>query len=129
MLRLISWIVLILTFAALAMLLGWWAVPVVGCAWGLLANRRGAWRAAAGAAATAWAVLLVASTVDALELLASQLGGSLRVPGLLIAALTLVFPALLAGSAAELAAVVRIVVEAARRSVDTDGQPVRAEEG
>lgn len=112
----ISGIVLILAFAALTMLLGWWAAPAVGAAWGLLANRRGAWRAAAVTAGIAWAVLLAASTRDALGLLASQLDGSLRVPGLVIAVLTLVFPAILAGSAAELAAVLRIVVEAGRRS-------------
>lgn len=117
--QLISWIVLILAFAAFTTLLGWWAVLAVGGAWGLFANRRGAWRVAAGAAAIAWAGLLAAATIDALALLTSQLSGSLRVPGLIIAILTLVFPALLAGSFAELAAVVRIAVESSQRSVET----------
>lgn len=121
MIRLISWIVLVLVFAAATMLLGWWTVPLVGGAWGLLVNRHGAWRVAAGAAAIAWALLLAASVAGGLGSLASQLGGSLRLPSLIVAVLTLLFPALLAGSAAELAAVIRTALDASRRSAELEG--------
>jgi hypothetical protein len=119
--KIIGWIVLALMFAAATMLLGWWTVPVVGGAWGLLVNRRGAWRAAAGAAAIAWAVLLAVFVAGGLGTLISQLGGSLRLPGLVVAVLTLILPAVLAGSAAELGAVLRMAIAASGRSVETEG--------
>lgn len=119
MIRLISWIVLVVAFGAATLLLGWWTVPVVGGAWGLLVERRGAWWVAAGAAAIAWAVLLAFSVAGGLGTLIGQLGGSLRLPGLIIAILTLIFPAVLGGSAAELFAVVRTAIVASRRWDET----------
>jgi hypothetical protein len=119
--NLLSWIVLIVAFAAFTILVGWWAVPVVGAAWGLLANRRGAWRAAAASAAIAWAILLASAVFDALGLVMSQLAGSLRLPTLIIAILTLGLPALLAGSAAELAVVARVAIATSRRRSAAEG--------
>lgn len=121
MIRLMNWIVLMAAFGAATTLLGWWAVPVVGGAWGLLASRRGAWRAAAGTATIAWAILLAASVASGLGTLISQLNGSLRLPALILALLTLIFPAVLAGSAAELGALLRTAIAASRRPLETDG--------
>jgi hypothetical protein len=116
--ELIRWIALILAFAASTVVLGWWAVPAVGAIWGLIWNRRGAWVAAAAAAAIAWGLLLAAALVDALGILVSQLNGALRLPALAVAILTVALPALLAGSAAELAYVIRAVVSARRRAAE-----------
>lgn len=79
--------------------LGWWAVPVVGAAWGL-------WRdpvEPALAAPLAWAALL-GWTAAAGPLLpfAGRLGGVLGIPGWLTLLLALLFAAALAWSAATL---------------------------
>jgi hypothetical protein len=121
--ELINWIVLILAFAAATMVLGWWGIPAVGALWGLIRKPPvfHRWRPAAAAAAIAWAGLLAASLVEAFGVMVSQLDGALRLPALAVAALTLVFPAFLAGSAAELTYVARAAVSDYRRSPDTEG--------
>ena len=101
-----SFVVLTLAFAA-ASVLGWWAIPATAALWGALrpVARRPA-LVAAVAAALAWSGWLV---VDALSprgdfsALATRLAGifSLPAPGLI--ALTAVFAALLAGTAAYVA--------------------------
>ena len=120
--ELISWMALILAFAAATMVLGWWGVPAVGALWGLIRKPPVSfrWRPAAAAAAIAWAGLLAASSVEAFGVVVSQLDGALRLPGLAVAILTLVLPALLAGSAAELAYVIREAVSAYRRSAEAE---------
>lgn len=119
--ELLSWIGLILGFAAATLVLGWWGVPAVGAIWGLIRNRSGAWRAAAITAAVAWTVLLAAALVDALGIVVSQLDGALRLPALGGVILTVVFPAVLAGSAAELAFVIRTAIAASRNSAEAEG--------
>ncbi len=121
--ELINWIALVLAFAAATMVLGWWGVPAVGALWGLIRNPPVIyrWRAAAAAAAIAWAGLLAVALVKDLGVVVGQLDGLLRLPALAIAVLTVVFPAFLAGSAAELAYVVRTAVAAYRRSAEAEG--------
>ena len=119
--RLIGWIALILAFAAATVVLGWWGVPAVGAIWGLIRDRRGAWVAVAATAAIAWAVLLAAAMADGFGILLSQLDGALRLPALAVAILTVILPAVLAGSAAELAVVIRTAVAAYRRSAEGEG--------
>ena len=95
---------------ALGTTLGGWLAPVV---WGGLAGL--AWtnehpgRKAAAAAALGWALLLVITAVAGfpVAVLASRLGGALGVPAVLLVAVTVLFPALLAGCAAVLIAAVR----------------------
>ena len=98
-------VVLALAMAAATWWLGWWSVPVVGAAWG--AARRGEGRPAATAAvaaAFAWVGLLalVANRGPVGEL-SRTLGGVMEAPGWVPLLLALLFPALLAGSAAALA--------------------------
>ena len=85
--------------------LGWWAVPVIGAAWGVLQRglpRRG--REAALAAALGWGGLLAVDAIGgALGRVAGVLGGIFPAPGAALIALTLVFAAALAGLAAYVA--------------------------
>jgi hypothetical protein len=85
---------------------GWWAVPLAGAAWG-------AWRSAKGspvveaasAAAAAWGMLLaVKGATGPLGGLSGLLGEMFGLPGIALILVTLVFAALLAGSAAGLTA-------------------------
>jgi hypothetical protein len=95
---------LLLLTAALALatvVAGWWAVPVVAGVWTFVAPRRGAVLYAAAAGAFAWGALLVwygrSAPVGGVDALLTQL---LSVPANSFTALTLVYAALLAGSAA-----------------------------
>lgn len=101
-----AFLVLTLAFAAASML-GWWAIPATAALWGILRPiaRRPALFAAA-AASLAWAAWLL---VDALSPrgdftgLAGRLAGILTLPAPALLALTILFGALLAGTAAYLA--------------------------
>jgi hypothetical protein len=77
---------------------------VVGAALGLLAPARAS-RTAALAAAVAWGGVLLAATLrgDSIGTLASALGGAMGIPGWALVLATLLYPALLAASAAWLA--------------------------
>lgn len=85
--------------------LGWWAVPAIGAAWGLLRRggpRRG--REAALAATLAWVALLAGDAGGgALPRVADVLGGVFRMPGALLLLVTVGFAAALAGLAAYVA--------------------------
>jgi hypothetical protein len=91
----------------LATWLAWWAVPAVALLWGGLRPtvKLPAFTAAvaAGAAWAAWLVVDAATGTGALTTLATRLGGILSLPGYALFALTVIFPALLAWSAAALA--------------------------
>jgi hypothetical protein len=101
-----AFLALTLAFGA-ASLLGWWAIPATAALWGVLrpVARRPALVAAA-AAALAWSGWLV---VDAISPrgdftgLAGRLAGVLTLPAPALIAFTIVFAALLAGTAAYLA--------------------------
>lgn len=109
--------VVLVIFLTAAMLLGtiglgWWTVPLLGAAWG--ASRpfnRGLAVSAALAGALAWAVLLAEATLGGpVGELAGNLGGIFGLPGSIVILFTLLFPALLAGSAAALAVRLRRIV-------------------
>ena len=102
--------------AALTWLVGWWGVVLAAVVVGLLLRQDGGgWRVAL-AAAGAWGALLLAdATVGSFRAVAGALAGVLRVPAPVLVLLTLAFPALVAWSAATLAAGARQRV-AARRS-------------
>lgn len=101
--KVLSFLALGLAFF-LATSLGWWTVPIVGALWGALrpAVTQPAFTAALAAGA-AWGAWLLADSVaggGALGVLAQRLGGVMNLPGYALFALTLLFPALLAWSAA-----------------------------
>lgn len=109
---------LLLTLAMVAgtVVVGWFAVPVIGLAWGVWRRREGGGAAiAACAAAVAWGSLVAwdASVGPAGEL-ARRVGGVMRIPGWAFTVLTILYPALLAPGAAWLGSRVGRMVD--RRS-------------
>jgi hypothetical protein len=92
--------------AALTWVVGWWGVLIAAAIVGfvLRAEGGGGWRIAA-AAALAWAALLVADAVSGpLRVVGARLGGVMGVPSPVLVVVTLLFPALLAWSAATVVA-------------------------
>jgi hypothetical protein len=83
---------------------GWWGVPLVAAVVGaLLYARRGIAGLTALAAVAAWSVLiLVDGASGRFGVLASLVGGTLQLPAAALLAVTLLFAALLAWSAAVL---------------------------
>jgi hypothetical protein len=88
--------------AVATILLGWWSVAVIGVVAGLVtpAGRRAALEAGAGAA-VGWGGILGASAVSGpIWAVAQRVGPVFRVPAFGFVAIAIVFPALLAGTAA-----------------------------
>lgn len=102
--RLVVMVALVAAFALATWAGGWWTVPIVALVAGTRERSGGARPSAIGiAAAVAWGVLLiVSSTTTAFSTLVHELAGIMALPGAAIVLLTLVFPALLAWSAAAL---------------------------
>jgi hypothetical protein len=103
--------------AALTWLLGWWGVPMAAALVGFVHFRQGGggWRVALAAAA-AWGALLLADVASGpFGTVARTLAGVLRIPAPALVLLTLVFPALVAWSAATLVAGARQLVASRRR--------------
>lgn len=102
-------LVLAAAFALGTVVVGWWAVPVLGALAGALLGARarpGRW--AALAAAVAWiGILAFAAAEGPVGTLARRLAGAMQLPVWGLYAVTLLFPALLAGTAALLGALVR----------------------
>lgn len=84
--------------------LGWWTVPIVGALWGFHRRSDAAVTLLAGAAgATAWGALLFwQSTQGPVARLVELLGTLLQVGPVAVLVLTVVYPGLLAASAAAL---------------------------
>jgi hypothetical protein len=109
-------LVVLVAMAALTWVLGWWGVLLAALIVGFVFHRErgGGWRIAL-AAALSWGVLLAVNAASgSLGVVASTLGGVLRVPGAVLVLLTLVFAALLAWSAATTMAEARRLVERRR---------------
>jgi hypothetical protein len=106
-LRTLGAFLLLVAAFALASWIGWWAVPLVALLWGAL--RPGFPRpilAAALAALLGWAFWLLLDFVGdpaALTRIATRVAAVLQLPAVLLLLLTLLWPALLAWSAAALA--------------------------
>ncbi|MBA2706240.1 MAG: hypothetical protein H0U59_00345 [Gemmatimonadaceae bacterium] len=101
----VAFLLLAEAFAVTTFGLGWWAVPIVAALWAAFtrSSRRAGF--AALCAATGWGCLLVLNaTRGPVGEVAAQLSGVMRVPAPLLYAVTLGFPALLAWSAAAIAA-------------------------
>lgn len=85
-------------FALATYAFGWWAVPFLAAIWAVLArDTPAAARDATMGALAGWAVLLVwAALSGPVWTLADQLGGVMEIPRVLLIAITLSFPAILA---------------------------------
>jgi hypothetical protein len=103
-------VALIAAVAAVAtILLGWWSAAAIGIVVGLVtpAGRRAGLEAGASAA-LGWGAILAASAVSGpIWAVAQRVGPVFSVPAVGFLAVALVFPALLAGSAALVAADLR----------------------
>jgi hypothetical protein len=105
---------------------GWWSVPVIGLAWGLVAWSSSRPAGAAGVAALlAWALLLAwTATTGPLLVLINKLGAVAQVPGAVFVVFTLLLPFALAGTAAAVGASIRLLFRpAAAGSGPRDPRP------
>jgi len=90
-------------FAVTTFGLGWWSVPIVAAFWGMASADRFRARNAALCASVGWATLLLIDAARGpVAVMASQLAGVMRVPAPVLYLATLIFPAILAWSAAAL---------------------------
>ncbi len=96
-----SWLLLTILCAIATVLVAWWAVPVVVAVWTALLPRRGGVLTATAAGAAAWGgLLLFAARNGRIDDVAALLGAILGASAWSVVALTLLYGALLAGSAA-----------------------------
>lgn len=96
---------LALAFAGATAAAGWWAVPLVAAAWVRVAPRE---RTPVGSCVTGailgWALLLGWGALHGpMEAVARRTGGAIGLPSWGFVLVTLLFPALLAGAAAQMA--------------------------
>ena len=95
-------------FAVATYALGWWTVPVVAVIWAIASRDTKPAPVAALCAAGGWATLLILDAVKGpVDTMATRLGGVMGVPAFVLLLLTLIFPALLAWSAAALVSSLR----------------------
>ena len=100
--RILGILMLAAAFAAGTVAIGWWAVPIIGAAWGIAAapDKRPA-RVAGVAAVLAWATLLCVAMVSADGMwVATKVGAIMRFSAGGFILVTLVFPLALAMAAA-----------------------------
>jgi hypothetical protein len=99
-----TWFGQAMVIAVATVVAGWWTVPIVGALWAFVLPRRGGILIAVFSGAAAWGLLLlilrVKGPVGAVD---RVLAGTLQMPPGAGVGLTLVFAALLAGSAAMVA--------------------------
>ncbi|HMA20574.1 MAG TPA: hypothetical protein VKO87_07200 [Gemmatimonadaceae bacterium] len=92
-------------FAVATYALGWWTVPLIAAAWGFVSRDANAARYTALCAMAGWVTLLLLDAAKGpVASMAARLGGVMGIPAVLLYVLTLLFPALLAWSAAKLSA-------------------------
>ena len=104
----VKYLLLAEAFAVATFAAGWWAVPIVAAIWGLVSTDARRARDAALCAAVGWAILLLLDAARGpVGVMAAQLGDIMGLPASVLYLLTLVFPALLAWSAAALMPMLR----------------------
>lgn len=114
-------------FAVATFALGWWSVPVFAFMLGMtLDKERGPVRYAVVCAAAGWlSLLLLDAARGPLLSLASRFAGVMKVPSIILIAITLIFPALLAWAAATIGKALKDLVVAERgERVATGRNPV-----
>lgn len=106
--RFVKYLLLAEAFAVTTFGLGWWTVPIVAALWGLVSTGTHRARNAAFCAAAGWATLLVLDAARGpVSAMGAQLGRVMHVPAAVLYVLTLLFPAVLAWSAAALVPALR----------------------
>lgn len=101
--RVVKAVLLAEAFAVATFALGWWTVPLVAALYSLATSNPNRARTAALAALGGWATLLLLDAAKGpVGAMAARLGGVMNLPPAVLWILTLVFPALLAWSAAAL---------------------------
>jgi hypothetical protein len=109
----VRFVVATILFAAGTWLFGWWTIPVVALVFGLLPARPSL---VAVAAAAAWlALLLVDAAGGSITRLAGVLAGVMGLPSAALLLVTLLFPAVVAWSAASLGDAARSFRPTSRR--------------
>lgn len=99
--------VLAVVFGLGTWILGWWAVPLLGAVWGALNRGRPRFVTAFLGAAIAWLLLLAFDAASGpLGNVATVLGGIFMMPGAVLVAVAVLYAALLAGCAAQVAGAV-----------------------
>jgi hypothetical protein len=97
----VKYVLLAEGFAVATFALGWWTVPVVSVLWTIFTKGRYAPRNVGFAAAGGWASLLVLDVVRGpVATMGDQLARVMGLPAWLLYVITLLFPGLLAWSAA-----------------------------
>ena len=98
-------IVLLATaFALGTWILGWWAVPLLGAVWGVMRRGRSRFASAFAGAALAWLALLAFDAARGpMGRMTSVMGGIFSVPAAALLLITVLYAALLAGCAAQVA--------------------------
>lgn len=92
-------------FAVATYALGWWTVPLIAALWALMSHDENVARYTALCAVAGWTTLLLLDAAKGpVANMAARLGGVMGIPSVLLYVLTLLFPALLAWSAAKLSA-------------------------
>lgn len=96
-------------FGVATFALGWWGVPLLSLAWGLVADRRTRpVLSGTVSAVAAWvALLLLDAARGPLGEVAARLGGVIGISPIILVGITLLFPALLAWSAASVGVAMR----------------------
>jgi hypothetical protein len=109
----VKFILLAEAFAVTTFGLGWWSVPLLAAAWGLMSRSPRRAMFAALAALGGWISLLMLDVARGpVGTMGSQLAGVMKLPAVALYALTLIFPFLLAWCAATLMPSVRKSVTA-----------------
>lgn len=107
----VRYVLLAEAFAVATYGLGWWSVPIIAAIWSLASLDPRRAKVAALCAMGGWATLLALDFMKGpVGTMAAQLGGVMQVPSIALYILTLVFPALLAWSAATLVPQIRKAV-------------------
>jgi hypothetical protein len=112
--KVVTVVLLAEAFAVATFALGWWSVPIVAALWALVPGDSGRPLVSALCAAGGWLTLLLLDAARGpVGTMGQKLGGVMGVPAFALWLLTLVFPALLAWSAA---AVIRSLRDSARQA-------------
>ncbi|HLE55757.1 MAG TPA: hypothetical protein VJB15_01605 [Rhodothermia bacterium] len=130
----VKFLLLTEAFAVGTFAMGWWAVPAVAFAWAVVVDSRSrpVFFATLCAMAGWGSVLLLDAARGPLDVVAQRFGGIIGFPPIVLIALTILFPALLAWSASSVGVGIRSVafgrrVEQSEPAATSQPQPTAGE--